>query len=154
METAETARNLGVPLIADGGIRNSGDLVKALAAGASTVMIGNLLAATKDSPGDIVQGADGTLYKRYFGNSTIGRNQEVFLPEGISGLTIYRGHTDVVLDKLRAGLLSGCSYVGALNLEELYQRAVFRRITAAGLAEGKFHSLAVDLASQQDNLLT
>lgn len=154
METAETAHRLGVPLIADGGIRNSGDLVKALAAGASTVMLGSLLAATNDSPGDEVPGPGGATFKRYYGNSTIGRNKNLYTEEGVDGLVPYRGHTDAVLEKLRAGLLSGCSYVGALNLEQLRERAVFRRITQAGLVEGRFHSLVVDAAAQQDSLLT
>jgi IMP dehydrogenase len=154
METAERAAELGVPIIADGGIRNSGDMVKALAAGASSVMIGNLLAATKDSPGDPVTSADGSLYKRYFGNSTLGRNKNLYTEEGVDGLVPYRGHTDAVIEKLRAGLLSGCSYVGALNLEELRARAVFRRITSAGLVEGKFHSISVDSASAHNSLLT
>lgn len=158
MMCAETAERMDVPLIADGGIRNSGDLVKALAAGASTVMIGRLLAGTDESPGRIIV-REGRKYKIYRGMASIyallGREarrgidieEEIelseysYYAEGVEAYVPYTGSASEVIRRLVAGLRSGMSYLGAKNIEELRKRAVFIRITQAGLRESYPHDV-------------
>ncbi|CAN5221073.1 IMP dehydrogenase [soil metagenome] len=168
MECAEAGRAVGVATIADGGIRYSGDLVKALAGGASAVMIGNLLAGTDESPGELVL-VGGRRYKEYRGmgsldamragsadryfqasdGSTAGpegpaRNEpSKLVPEGVSGLLPYRGTVIEVVNQLTGGLRSGMGYVGAANLAELPAKARFVKQTAAGVRESHVHDLDV-----------
>jgi IMP dehydrogenase len=157
-ECAEAGQALGVPIVADGGIRTSGDLTKALAAGASTAMIGGLLAGTDESPGGAVI-RDGRRYKVVRGMASLTANLsrkeldqavEVDLddlgqvvPEGVEALVPYRGAAADVLHQLVGGLRSGLSYAGAANLEELRRNAEFIRITAAGERESKPHDVSV-----------
>lgn len=156
LDTAEVARGSGVPIIADGGIKNSGDITKALAAGASTVMIGNLFAGTKESPGLVVT-RNGRRYKISRGmaslGATIGRRQreqpEVdstdnfneVVPEGVEAVVPYRGEVAEVVFQLVGGLRSGMSYSGAATIPDLWERAVFVPITGAGMRESMPHDV-------------
>jgi IMP dehydrogenase len=156
MECAQAGREIGVPVIADGGIRNAGDITKALAAGASTVMLGNLLAGTDQSPGAAVI-RDGRRYKVVRGMASltaniarkeIGRTDELepeewieVVPEGVEAVVPYRGSVEDILIQLLGGLRSGMSYGGARNLTELYENAEFIRISPAGGAESEAHDV-------------
>jgi IMP dehydrogenase len=121
---------LGAKVIADGGIRNSGDIVKALAAGADVVMLGHLLAGTTETPGKVLIGPDGTSrWKPYRGQSIFGSNGERFTKEGISGYVREKGPVSQVLDQLIGGIRSGMSYVGARNLSELREDAIFTKVS-------------------------
>ncbi|MDX1657822.1 MAG: IMP dehydrogenase [Nitriliruptorales bacterium] len=160
LECAEAAADVGVATVADGGIRYSGDLVKALAAGATATMIGNLLAGTDESPGDLVL-VGGRRYKeyrgmgsvdamragsadRYFQDSPLGPAEATKLvPEGVSGLLPYRGTVGEVVDQLEGGLRSGMGYLGAKNLAALHERARFVKQTAAGARESHVHDVDV-----------
>lgn len=130
-------------LIADGGIRTSGDIVKALAAGASAVMVGSMLAATSDTPGAVINHADGTSYKLYRGSASYGdkeaRGEEIRNIEGVETLVPYKGSTWDVIKRARENIRSGLSYVGARNLAELQARAEFVKITSNGLRESQPH---------------
>ncbi len=148
-ECVGAADEAGVGLIADGGIRYSGDIVKALAAGADAVMIGNILAGTDQAPGEKIS-KDSVFYKQYRGMASREANshrkdREVELSqlivEGVSGLVPYRGDARIVLDQLEGGLRSGLSYAGALNLRDLRKNARFIKITAAGWKESHPHSI-------------
>lgn len=149
MWCAEAASKMGVPIIADGGIRHPGDITKALAAGASAVMIGSLLAGTDESPGYPVV-RDGVKYKVYRGMASLGANMKrrmldrdeldeesvaQIVPEGVESYVPYRGKVEEVINQLVGGLKSGMSYCGARNIEELRRNARFIRITEAGAAE-------------------
>ncbi|WPM32622.1 IMP dehydrogenase [Hydrogenobacter sp. T-2] len=151
----EVAIEYGVPIIADGGIKYSGDIVKALAMGASSVMLGNLLAGTEESPGETVY-YQGRAYKVYRGMGSLGammsrrsadrygqEKLEKFVPEGIEGRVPYRGRLSDVIYQLVGGLRSGMGYVGARNLEELRQKAKFVRITWAGYRESHVHDVQI-----------
>lgn len=157
MEAAEAAADLDVSTVADGGIRFSGDTVKALAAGATAIMVGNLLAGTDESPGELVL-AGGRRYKEYRGMGSLdamragsadryfqdsGSKPEKMVPEGVSGLLPYRGPVADVTGQLIGGLRSGMGYVGAQNLVELAEKARFVRQTAAGSRESHVHDLDV-----------
>ena len=149
---AEAAAASGVPVIADGGIRTSGDLVKALAAGANTAMLGNLLAGTEESPGTSVT-RHGRQYKVYRGMASLWTSAErrdlpqddellsEIVPEGIEALVPYRGRVSAVLGQLIGGLRSGMSYCGATTIDELHRNARFMRVTDAGVREGKPHDV-------------
>jgi len=149
---AEAARAGDVPVIADGGIRGSGDLVKALAAGAETVMLGNLLAGTEESPGTSVS-RNGRQYKVYRGMASLWTSAErrdmpqdddllsEIVPEGIEAIVPYRGKVSAVLTQLLGGLRSGMSYCGATTLGQLRANARFIRVTEAGLREGMPHDV-------------
>ncbi len=156
-ECAAVAREYDVPIIADGGIRNSGDLVKALAAGASSVMLGSLLAGTRESPGVIIM-RNGRRYKVSRGMASLGavmsrpdRQPEDdedpawtrVVAEGVEAAVPYRGSVNDVLDQLVGGLRSGLSYGGAMTIEELQANAEFIPITWAGLQESKPHDVEV-----------
>jgi len=155
-EAAETAKRSGIPVIADGGIKFSGDVVKALAAGASTVMIGSLFAGTDESPGEVVL-FQGRSYKVYRGMGSLGamadgsRDRyfqgevatEKLVPEGIEGRVPYRGGLSSSLHQLLGGLRSGMGYCGVPDLEQLRERTRFVRISSAGLAESHVHDVIV-----------
>jgi IMP dehydrogenase len=156
MDCAEAAREAGVPLIADGGVRTGGDLTKALAAGADTAMVGSLLAGTEESPGASVM-REGRRYKVVRGMASLTANVdrkaieqggevdpeewERVVPEGVEAVVPYRGAAADVLHQLVGGLRSGLSYAGATNLAELQQNAEFIRISAAGVAESGAHDV-------------
>lgn len=156
LETAEVGRRRGVPIIADGGIKYSGDVVKSLAAGASTVMIGSLFAGTEESPGEIVL-YQGRSYKVVRGMGSVaamregsgdryfqdGSNARKLVPEGIEGRIPFRGSLSETVYQLMGGLRSGMGYVGAANLTELVEKARFVRITAAGLKESHPHDVEI-----------
>lgn len=158
MECAAIARPQGIPIIADGGIRTSGDIVKALAAGASTVMIGSLLAGTDESPG-LMMTRKGHRYKVSRGMASLQANiarkmregegwitqEEIedYVSEGVEAAVPYRGPVREALTQLVGGLQSGMSYCGAHSIDELYEKAVFVRITAAGWKESQPHDVEV-----------
>ncbi len=154
LECAEEASKLGVPIIADGGIRYSGDIVKALAAGASAVMLGNLLAGCEESPGEI-EIYRNRAYKVYRGMGSLAAMREgssdryaqtdprKIVPEGVEGRVPYRGPLSETIHQLVGGLRSGMGYVGARNLQELRQKARFVRITNSGLRESHPHSVSI-----------
>jgi IMP dehydrogenase len=157
MEAARAARNTGVPIIADGGIKYSGDITKAIAAGASCVMIGSLFAGTEESPGETIL-YQGRTFKSYRGMGSIGamnagsdRYSVVqdaseggkSVPEGVEGRVAYKGPLGALTDQLVGGLKSGMGYVGAASLKELTDKAKFVRITAAGLRESHVHDVTI-----------
>jgi IMP dehydrogenase len=157
IECAEAARASGTPIIADGGIRHPGDVAKALAAGAQTVMIGSLLAGTDESPG-MVMTRRGHKYKASRGmaslEANIERNKregndltqeevEEYVAEGVEAAVPYRGKAREVLMQLIGGLQSGMSYSGAHTVEELQKKAIFVRMTGAGLKESGPHDVEV-----------
>jgi len=165
MICAEAAAPYGVPIIADGGVRYSGDIVKALAAGASCVMLGNLLAGTDESPGETVI-FEGRRFKEYRGMGSLGsmkgygrdryatglldtpsdsaeRSSGKLVPEGIEGRVAYKGKVGDIVFQLLGGLRSGMGYVGAANLDELRTKAQFVHITSAGFVESHPHSVVI-----------
>jgi IMP dehydrogenase len=151
---ADICRENGVKVIADGGIRYSGDIVKALAAGADLVMLGSLLAGTRESPGQTVH-FQGRRFKTYRGMGSIGAMKKgagdrygqnssgKLVAEGVEGRVPYKGPLSDVIFQLMGGLKSGMGYVGASNLEELRERARFIRITAGGLRESHAHDIVI-----------
>ena len=157
MECAQVGQELGVPIIADGGVRTSGDLTKALAAGASTVMLGSLLAGTDESPGASVV-RNGRRFKVVRGMASLSANiarkeieklgevdpdeWESIVPEGVEALVPHRGSVADILYQLVGGLRSGMSYAGAATIEELWQNAEFIRITPAGEKESGSHDVS------------
>ena len=151
MECVEVAERHGVPIIADGGIKFAGDITKAVAAGAATVMIGNLLAGTEESPGStVIRG--GGRYKVYRGMASTGAAVERYrreqpeadldelaagvVPEGVEAVVPYKGTLSDVLFQLVGGLRSGMSYCNARSLPELRANARFVRVSEAGWREG------------------
>ncbi len=157
METAAVADAAGVPVIADGGIKFSGDLAKALAAGASVAMIGSLLAGTEESPGEVYL-HQGRSYKAYRGMGSVGamargsadryfqaevRDSLKLVPEGVEGQVPYKGPAAAVLHQLAGGLRAALGYVGARDLAEFRGKAEFVRISGAGLREGHVHDVTI-----------
>lgn len=122
-------KSSGVPVIADGGIKNSGDIVKALAAGADMVMLGSLLAGSEECPGERRVDSYNRRWRPFRGQSSFGTNGEKFVPEGISGWVEEKGPVSEVLRKLVAGIKSGMSYVGATTLQELVEYAYFVKVS-------------------------
>ncbi len=157
MECSRETKKAGVPLISDGGIKYSGDIVKAIAAGADSVMIGSLLAGTDESPGDIVI-YQGRTYKTYRGMGSLGAMKQgsadryfqdtstaaaKLVPEGIEGKVPYRGSLGDNLYQLVGGLRAGMGYCGCKTIPELQKKAKFIRITGAGLKESHVHDVIV-----------
>ena len=157
LECAAAAADAGVPIIADGGIKYSGDLVKALAAGAHSVMLGNLLAGTEESPGETIL-YEGRTYKVYRGMGSLsamsgGRGDRYFqegvkdlkklVAEGIEARVPYKGQLANVIYQLVGGLRAGMGYCGVRSIEEIRTKARFTRITAAGLRESHPHDLTI-----------
>ena len=157
MECAKVARKYQVPIIADGGIKYSGDVVKALAAGADSVMIGSIFAGTDESPGETVL-YQGRSYKVYRGMGSLGAMKEgsgdryfqgdvveevKLVPEGIEGRVPYKGPLSSSVFQLIGGLRAGMGYVGCENLEQLRKEAKFIRITSAGLKESHVHDVII-----------
>jgi IMP dehydrogenase len=157
LDAAETAGRAGIPLIGDGGIKYSGDVVKALAGGASTVMIGSLFAGTDEAPGEVIL-YQGRSYKVYRGMGSLGamadgsrdryfqgdvREASKLVPEGIEGRVPYRGGLSSSLHQLIGGLRAGLGYVGAATLPELRAKARFLRISQAGLQESHVHDVII-----------
>ena len=159
-ECARAAAKAGVPIIADGGIKFSGDVSKAIAAGASTVMLGSLFAGTEESPGETIL-YQGRSFKSYRGMGSIAamtagsgdrysQEREVargeiskLVPEGIEGRVPYKGLLEDLVAQLVGGLRSGMGYCGCVNIEELQQRGRFVRITSAGLRESHVHDVII-----------
>lgn len=157
MEAGRAAKNTGVPIIADGGIKYSGDITKAIAAGASCVMIGSLFAGTEESPGETIL-YQGRTFKSYRGMGSIGAmnagsdrysvvqdasESGKSVPEGVEGRVAYKGPLGALTDQLVGGLKSGMGYVGASSLKDLTEKAKFVRITAAGLRESHVHDVVI-----------
>lgn len=153
---AQAAKSHDIPIIADGGIKYSGDIAKALAVGASSVMIGSLLAGTEESPGDLMI-YQGRQYKSYRGMGSIGAMtrgsadryfqegtaQEKLVPEGIEGRVPYRGKISDVVHQLTGGLSSCMGYLGSRSITELWEKAEFVEITSAGLRESHVHDVII-----------
>lgn len=154
LQCANIAKKYDVPIIADGGIRYSGDIVKALAAGAESVMLGSIFAGTEESPGETVL-YQGRKYKVYRGMGSIGamksgsadryfqsENQK-FVPEGVEGMVPYKGAVKDVVYQLVGGLRAGMGYIGAKNITELQKRAKFIRVTHASVKESHPHDIII-----------
>jgi IMP dehydrogenase len=162
MECAQAALSRNVPVIADGGMRYSGDVVKALAAGASSAVLGNLFAGTDESPGELIL-FQGRSYKEYRGMGSIGamrrgsrdryfqddfdleggRNADKLVPEGIEGRVAHKGSAASVIYQLVGGLRAGMGYCGAATIPELQKRAQMIRITPAGVRESHVHDVTI-----------
>jgi IMP dehydrogenase len=157
LEAAEEARKAGVPVIADGGVKYSGDLAKAIAAGADVVMVGSLLAGAEESPGEVFL-YQGRSFKAYRGMGSVGamsagsaaryfqsdvKDQLKLVPEGVEGQVPYRGPVTPILYQLAGGLRAAMGYVGAATIAEFQSRAQFVRITNAGLKESHVHDVTI-----------
>jgi IMP dehydrogenase len=156
LDCAEIAEKYNVPIVSDGGIRNSGDITKALAAGASSVMIGSLLAGTDESPGFVIN-RNGMKYKmsrgmagitanlsRKIANNKIKQDDvEDIIPEGVEAMVPYKGKASEIIKQLIGGLRSGLSYCGVSNLDDLKKNAEFIKITEAGKIESKPHDVDI-----------
>src|SRR5215469_14141691 len=157
LECAAACHEHGVPAIADGGMRNSGDIVKAIAAGADAVMIGALLAGTDEAPGEVFL-YQGRSYKSYRGMGSIGamargsadryfqqdiKDQLKLVPEGVEGMVPYKGPVAQAIHQLVGGLRAGMGYTGSTGIAELQRNSRFRRVTNAGLRESHVHDVAI-----------
>lgn len=157
-EVRKVSAGPNIPIVADGGIKYSGDVTKAIAAGASSVMLGNLLAGTDEAPGEVViyQGRsykiyrgmgslevmkEGTSRDRYF--QELAAPETKLVPEGIEGMVPYKGSVASIIQMVVGGLKSGMGYAGCKNIEELQARAKFIRISAAGLKESHVHDVTI-----------
>ncbi|OGE79100.1 MAG: hypothetical protein A2751_05660 [Candidatus Doudnabacteria bacterium RIFCSPHIGHO2_01_FULL_46_14] len=167
LDVVKIANKKNIPVIADGGMKYSGDIVKALAAGASTVMLGSMLAGTKEAPGQVVK-IDGKEFKSYRGMGSLGvmhggkssdryfqknplfispllrgRKSGGYVPEGVEAVTLYKGELQDVIFQITGGLASGMGYIGARTIAYMPKRAKFIRITNAGLKESHPHSITI-----------
>ena len=157
MDAVEAARKTGTPVIADGGIKYSGDLAKAIAAGAHCAMVGSLLAGTDETPGEVFL-YQGRSYKTYRGMGSVGAmargsadryfQQDIkdslkLVPEGVEGQVPYKGAAATVLHQLNGGLRAAMGYVGAHSIDELHKKAKFLRISSAGLRESHVHDVTI-----------
>lgn len=157
MSSVEVAQKAGIPVIADGGIKYSGDLAKAIAAGASVVMVGSLLAGTEESPGEVYL-HQGRSYKAYRGMGSVGAmargsadryfqaevsDTHKLVPEGIEGQVPYKGAVSAVIHQLAGGLRAAMGYVGGENIADFQEKATFVRITGAGLTESHAHDVTI-----------
>jgi IMP dehydrogenase len=158
LETAAACKEHNVPAIADGGMRTSGDIVKAIAAGADSVMIGSLLAGTDEAPGEVFL-YQGRSYKSYRGMGSLGamargsadryfqqdiKDQLKLVPEGVEGRVGYKGPAGNVVHQLVGGLKAGMGYTGSPDIAHLQANTRFRRVTGAGLRESHVHDVAID----------
>jgi IMP dehydrogenase len=155
-QSARAARRHGIPLIADGGVKFSGDITKALAAGASSVMIGSLFAGTEESPGETIL-YQGRTFKAYRGMGSIGAmrrgsadryfqdaaQEDKLVPEGIEGMVPHKGSLQALVPQMVGGLRAGMGYCGAKDIETLRQQARFIRVTSAGLKESHAHDVVI-----------
>ena len=154
---SEAAKKTGTPVIADGGIKYSGDLAKAIAAGADCAMVGSLLAGTDETPGEVFL-YQGRSYKTYRGMGSVGAmargsadryfQQDIkdalkLVPEGVEGQVPYKGATSTVLHQLAGGLRAAMGYVGAETIEDFHNKATFVKITSAGLRESHVHDVTI-----------
>jgi IMP dehydrogenase len=157
MECVEAAKDSGVPIIADGGIKFSGDISKAIVAGADSVMIGSLFAGTEEAPGEVIL-YQGRSFKSYRGMGSLGAMKKgssdryaqegvvsdaKFVPEGIEARIAYKGTLEEMVTQLVGGLRSGMGYTGCKNIKELQTKAKFVRITSAGLKESHVHDVII-----------
>lgn len=155
-ECAKACVTHKIPMIGDGGIKYSGDIVKALGAGASTVMLGSLFAGTLQAPGEVIT-IEGKQFKSYRGMGSMGamvkgskdrygqgkvENQKL-VPEGVEGVVAYKGDVEIIFFQLAGGIRSGMGYVGAANINELHKKTKFARITSAGLKESHPHDIQI-----------
>jgi IMP dehydrogenase len=153
----EAARGSGVPIISDGGVKFSGDMAKAIAAGADVVMIGSLFAGTEEAPGEVIL-YQGRSFKMYRGMGSIGAMREgsrdryaqeqteaesKLVPEGIEGRVPYRGTLAEMVTQLVGGLRSGMGYTGCRDIKEFQEKTRFLRVTAAGLRESHVHDVVI-----------
>jgi len=170
-DVADVAADAGIPVIADGGIRYSGDIAKAIGAGADAVMLGNLLAASYEAPGDVVV-MNGKQYKKYRGMGSMGAmtsefdggadryfqgskskmNHTKYVPEGIEGAVPYKGTVSEILFQLVGGLKSSMGYCGAKDIADMQKKAQFVRITSSGIKESHPHDLLI--TNESPNYLT
>lgn len=157
MDCARVAKRIGKPICADGGIRYSGDIAKAMAAGAATVMVGSLLAGTDEAPGELIlyQGRSYKVYRgmgsreamkagsrdRYFQGGV--REEAKLVPEGVEGRVPYRGAISATVYQLVGGLRAAMGYLGCKTIDELQKKARFMRVTAAGVREGHVHDVVI-----------
>lgn len=156
-QVAAALKDTNIPLIADGGIRFSGDIAKAIAAGASTVMLGSMLAGADESPGEI-ELYQGRSYKSYRGMGSLSAmskgsadryfqdktdDQDKLVPEGIEGRVPYKGSLSNILHQLLGGLRASMGYLGAKDINEMHQKAQFVRITSAGMSESHVHDVQI-----------
>jgi IMP dehydrogenase len=157
LDAVEVARKSGTPVIADGGIKYSGDLAKALAAGAACAMIGSLLAGTDETPGEVFL-YQGRSYKTYRGMGSVPamargsadryfqqdiRDSLKLVPEGVEGQVPYKGAAATVLHQLAGGLRAAMGYVGARTLAEFHEKAEFMRVSAGGMRESHVHDVTI-----------
>ena len=156
---ADALKGTGVPLISDGGVRYSGDISKAIAAGACSVMVGSLLAGTKEAPGE-VELYQGRSYKSYRGMGSMGAMSqsegskdryfqdttaevEKLVPEGIEGRVPYKGGLSAIVHQMIGGLRASMGYTGCRSIEEMRTKAEFVRITSAGVRESHVHDVSI-----------
>ena len=154
MDCYEVAKKYDIPIIADGGIQYSGDIVKALAAGANVCMMGSMFAGTEESPGEIVL-YRGRSYKTYRGMGSIAamedgskdryfqEGQKKLVPEGVEGMVAYKGKAEDIVFQMIGGIRSGMGYCGAYTIEQLQEKAEFVKITAASLKESHPHDITI-----------
>lgn len=153
-DAANAASKHGIPIIADGGVKYSGDIVKALAAGGSVVMVGSLVAGCEESPGDteIYQGRQFKVYRGMGSLGAMGKgssdryfqsNNKKLVPEGVEGRVPYKGPLSDTIYQMLGGLRAGMGYTGCATIEELHQKAKFIRITGAGLKESHPHDIQI-----------